>query len=1771
MPSDDTNPVLAATSSGSPDADAAQCAASQPRRPVVAPRCVSIDLEVGIKDEKIHAFAGVHGDTGAAYAFRRGDLLASLGELDEFSLPAAFVLGHNFIGFDRAHLSAAAPGLRLLQLPVVDTLCLNPLAFPRNPYHHLVKHYQDGKLQRGQLNDPELDARLTLDVFGDQLQALQDMALSAPDLLAAWHWLTTTDTTVSGLNSFFTTIRRQPRPNDGAAFEAIARYLDGQGCAVQARACIADARAFAWPLAYAMAWISVAGGNSVMPPWVRRQYPQAGQIVRRLRDTRCGDPSCAWCAERHDACKELKRWVGLDAFRPQPEDEHGHSLQQAIVEAAMAGRHVLGILPTGTGKSLCYQIPALSRYDKTGALTVVISPLVALMADQVAGLEARGIHASAAINGLLSLPERAEILDRIRLGDVGILIVAPEQLRSKAVRKVLAQREIGMWVLDEAHCISKWGQDFRPDYRYVGRFIRESAGDDELPPIMCLTATAKPEVVQDMLSHFRDRVGVELQVLNGGAKRDNLDFDFVPTTPAEKFSRVYQLLRQELPDGAQGGAIVYCASRKQTEQIAEYLEQKGVAAGFFHAGLASETKKLTQQRFIGGQLQVIAATNAFGMGIDKPDVRLVIHADMPGSLENYLQEAGRAGRDRQHARCVLLYSLPDVERQFGMSARSRLTQREIQSVLRALRALERKKRGKSDADGEVIATPAEILAEDSDGAFERDSATDDTRVRTAVSWLEEAGLLTREENHVQVFPSSLMVNSIDAAREKLAGLPVFDDVRRQMLALVQAMLGADADQGISTDELMGISGLGFDKLRAALYELERIGIASNDTALTAFVHAGVANSSQKRLDDAIALEVALVDALREAAPDLGKDGSSVLHLRHATQALKDAGHPGALPEKIVRLLGSLARDGRGEEGGTGSLRLRRLDAETIQVTLQRDWHGLVEMAGRRRQAAILAQRHLLAVLPPGVRGTDVLAETSLGKLHAALKEDVVLMSATRDSGKLLDRGLLWLHEQEVIRLNKGLAVFRPAMTIRLSNERRGFVKADFAPLKMHYDEQVVQIHVMAEYVRRGLQAVADALRLVFDYFRLERDEFLRLWLPVTQKELERQTTPASWNAIVESLNNPHQQKIVADDREQTNVLVLAGPGSGKTRVLVHRIAYLVRVRRESPHGILALAYNRHAAVEIRRRLLELLGDDARGVMVMTCHAFAMRLTGTTFRKQAVKDDIVFKDVMRDAVRLLQGDGSAPDETDVQRDRLLGGFRWVLVDEYQDIGPEQYALISAIAGRGRPDDDGRPTLFAVGDDDQNIYAFDGASVEFIRAFEADYEARPSYLVENYRSTRHIVDAANQVIAAAGSRMKVEHPIRVDKARLRTPGGGAWEKIDPVACGRVQVLQVGESGLAQAASIMGELRRLAVLDPGWDWARAAVIGRDWKSLEPVRAYCELHGIPVQMADEEAAHCWQLRETRRLLASLRAQEGQLTTAAALRELVGVQGVGAWWQVLGEAVEQYGLETDGVELPREHFIEWLADWGREFRRRQTGLLLLTAHRAKGLEFDHVAVLDGNWQRTGANEDVDASRRLYYVAMTRARQTLALADMKLGNPCLARLQDDASLLRRSLPAPAMPLQLGRRYQRLSPKDVDLSFAGRHAPSNSVQASIAALSAGAEIELRQAGERWELSDRQGRVVGRLARGYAPPHGMRWVAARVHAVIVRRRKDADPAFVDSLRCEEWEVILPELVFEPDSGISRAGNNGASGMPRKSASGTIADCPNHLSPAHARTPS
>jgi ATP-dependent DNA helicase RecQ len=1051
----------------------------------VCGRVTAIDLEVTPDDARIVSIGAAQSDDNAGLLIAKVRGSEDLKRLDAFAAASEVVVGHNITDFDLKHLGAAAPGLALLRKPVLDTLWLNPLAFPSNPYHRLVKHYKTGQLESEARNDPRADAGLSLLLLDEQIAALRHHAEKTPALVTAWHHLVAGQDHRGAYDRLFRAIRRRETPSLREGLEAAARVLAGQACPEGVAAAVETGELAGWKASYALAWISVAGGDSVTPPWVRMRIPEAGALISKLRGRDCGSAACPWCGPRNNPARLLNRWFGFDAFRSEPSDQAGRPLQEVIVEHALKGRSTLGILPTGTGKSICYQIPALAAHEKTGALTVVISPLVALMGDQIEGMRRANIANAVAVNGLLSLPERHEALERIRLGDAAMVLIAPEQLRNERVRSVIEQREIAYWVLDEAHCLSKWGHDFRPDYRYLAKAIREIAAGADPPPIIALTATAKTSVAADIVDFLRARTGASLEVIDGGAARSNLTFDVRAVGHRQKDAELVSLLKSVEAQGAPAGAIIYCASRKETERVAEYLAQHGFKADHFHARMPGERKKEVQQQFRDGTLNVIAATNAFGMGIDKPNVRLVVHNDIPGSLENYLQEAGRAGRDREPARCVLLYDPRDLERQFQMIALSRLSQKEIQQILNALRRLDRR----TARSGRVVVTAGEIMKEDRATDLEgMTDADDDTRVRTAVAWLEEAALLERRENRTRVYATCLRVPTVTEAMRRIAALSLPEPTKQKLYGVAKSLFGAPVGEGVSTDELCGVAGLSERELKHALVLLETAGVASNDTAVTIFVHVGVANATSKRLERACAAEKALVDLLRETAPDLAVDETVPLNLRLVAHAMHERGFEKMRPDMVLRHLVSLGRDGREEEGDRGSIRLLRSggNREVKLVRLQRGWDMIADVADRRRAGAEAICRFLTGRVEKGRREKDIPVETSVGDLNAALAQDLVVRARVRDVTRLLDRCLLWLHEQEIVTLGKGLTVFRPAMTIELDADTRKFTKADFAPLECFYGEKIRQIHVMRNYAERGLEDIAQAEAMAKAYFHNSR-------------------------------------------------------------------------------------------------------------------------------------------------------------------------------------------------------------------------------------------------------------------------------------------------------------------------------------------------------------------------------------------------------------------------------------------------------------------------------------------------------------------------------------------------------------------------------------------------------------------------------------------------------------------------------------------------------------
>lgn len=1695
------------------------------------PRCLCIDIETSVQSvPELRRLAAFRADTGQhlslGASFRAGELQEALDRLTE---GAAFVLGHNIRRHDLPILRGLHPGLALHALPVVDTLELSPIAFPRNPYHRLVKDY---KLVRDAVSDPLRDAQLALRLWREQFRAFEVLGEQRPEELACHHYLLTRPPE-AGAGSLFATVRRALAPTLDEVRGHLRKLCAGKACGTRVEQALdrmlADSEACR-ALAYVLAWLQVAGGNSVLPPWVRLQYPEVRRLVRELRETSCGDPACAYCATWLDPKKELTRWYGHAAFRAHPPNATGGSLQEDIARAVYAGRPVLAILPTGGGKSLCYQLPALSRHWRTGALTVVISPLQSLMKDQVDNLVKQGIYAGATLNGLLSMPERRDVLDKIRLGDVGILFVSPEQFRNRTFVGAIRQREIAAWVFDEAHCLSKWGHDFRPDYLYVSRFIRENYGSAPAP-LACFTATARREVIADIAEHLRDGLGVTLEVVDGGLARDNLHYEVMPVQKSERMALVHRLLEQEL-GRAPGGAVVFAASRKGTEDLATYLKDMGWAAACFHAGLEAGLKKDIQQAFIAGDLRVIVATNAFGMGVDKPDVRMVIHADIPGSLENYLQEAGRAGRDGQDARCILLYDAEDVEAQFGLSGRSRLSRRDIAGILRALRRHAARARS-----AEVVLTAGEILAEEDTG-IDPDNPDADTKVRIALAWLERSRFLTRNENQTRVFPASLKVGDLNDAKRRLERAGYSEEVRQNYLDLVEIIINAPAGEGITTDELMLALALPSERLIRMLQRLEQLGVLSNDLTLSVLLRKGVQQGSKERLARLGTLESALLSLLPELAPEAGGGEWQEMSLRGVCAALRDRSGIDLLPEELLILLRSLTRPfgDRGQGTGRGLIEVRVLRREALRVRLLREWSNLREIAERRRAVAAVLLEALLGKLDPGLRGVDLRVEVKLGELAGTLRQDTVIGPVLRDELAAIDAGLLYLHDNGALILDRGRTVFRSAMTIRIVPEARtrAFTNADFAPLGAHYQERILQIHVVQEYARLGLERLSEALAFVLAYFALPRLAFIRRYFAGRKEMLERATTEESYRRIVTGLCHPIQEKLVAAGTEP-NRLILAGPGAGKTRVIVHRVAYLVRVLREPPEGLLVLSFNHGAVHELRRRLVALIGRDAGGVTVLTYHALALRLTGVSLVHLDKRgEEVDFDRILDAALALLEGrselSGGEPDRL---RERLLAGYRHILVDEYQDIDTRQYALIGALAGRTLKDPDAKLSLLAVGDDDQNIYAFRGTKNEFIHRFQEDYRAQIDYLVENYRSTRHIIDAANRMIAQHRGRMKAEHPIRVNHARTREAPGGRFEALDALTHGRVHRLVVPHEPLTQAEAAMAEVRRIHSLSADADWSDFAVLARKRATLEPVRAWCEIEGLSYTVADRHRAgqpKLHQIREGRVLLALLERREGRRVKPGSLvrwhRRHKRIATDNPWQSLLGHFIEE--VESTWPEaVPARLLIEALFEFGAVARRSERGRITLsTVHGAKGREFRHVVILDGgDW--TAAS---DEERRLYYVGMTRARDTLTLCESERSpNPFSPALGPRA--LRSVAAARATRPEIGRRYCSLGMKDVDLGHAGRCMSGQPIHAALAALEVGDALRLVETRRGRELVTPAGVTVGRLASGYAMPPGQ-VLHVLVESLVWRTREQTrEPEHRRNLRMAGWWVVLPQIVVAP----------------------------------------
>ncbi|MDD4781908.1 MAG: RecQ family ATP-dependent DNA helicase, partial [Tissierellia bacterium] len=723
-------------------------------------------------DAEVVPHTGKIADFGAIRA--TGEIIheSSPQAIRNFLRESDFLCGHNVIEHDLKYLNKHIGQFSCKG--VIDTLHLSALLFPQKPYHALVK---DDKLQTDELNNPLNDSKKARDLLYDEIESFRLL----PREMKQIYYLLLKDTTE--FKDFFIYIEYMHDTDLIDVDVVIKEYFYGKICGnVNISMLIKEHKV---ELAYCLALIYADDDYSITPPWIFMRYPHVDVVMNKLRGTRC-DKGCVFCDEMMDAVNGLKRFFGYDAYR----SFDGVPLQEQAVKAAIDGNSLLAIFPTGGGKSITFQVPALMAGKNTKSLTVVISPLQSLMKDQVDNLEKNNITDAVTINGLLDPIERAEAIRRVESGDAFILYISPESLRSKSIEKLLQDRKIARFVIDEAHCFSSWGQDFRVDYLYIAEFIKKICEKKNLGymiPVSCFTATAKQNVIDDIREYFKTNLNLNLELFTASTERKNLTYKVIKKEESDKYEAVRSLLEyNKCP------TIIYVSRTKSSIEIAKRLCDDGYEARAYNGRMDKREKSKNQDDFSKGEVDIMVATSAFGMGVDKKNVGMVIHYDISDSLENYVQEAGRAGRDQSiNAKCYVLFNDEDLNKHFLLLNQTKISIQEIQQVWKAIKDTTRTR-------SRMCNSALEIARE----AGWDDGVNDiETRVKTALQALENAGYIKRGQNMPRVYADSILAKTSMEAAEKIRNSRLFTETEKeQAIRIIKSLISArsrrnDTDQG----------------------------------------------------------------------------------------------------------------------------------------------------------------------------------------------------------------------------------------------------------------------------------------------------------------------------------------------------------------------------------------------------------------------------------------------------------------------------------------------------------------------------------------------------------------------------------------------------------------------------------------------------------------------------------------------------------------------------------------------------------------------------------------------------------------------------------------------------------------------------------------------------------------------------------------------------------------------------------------------------------------
>ena len=1512
-----------------------------PQKERKADKWAFVDTEVGLKDHRVHDIGALRYDGATLH---ENDQKALESFFEEGNVD--FVCGHNIVHHDVEYLFPH-DGQQLKWL-LVDTLYVSPLLFPKRPYHHLVK---DDKLMSDQLNNPVNDCEKARELLMDEIAQWNLLPERKRNIFAA---LLCREMEFRG---FLEMIKARVSCSQTDLVNWIRSEYEGKICA---HADLASAiNQSPCGLAFALALIGTGEGSSVTPGWVLHNYPEVEYVVKTLRHTRCHE-GCSYCSRQLDIRYNLKLLFGYDSFRTY----NGEPLQENAVQTAVDGKSLLAIFPTGGGKSLTFQLPALMAGQNVHGLTVVISPLQSLMKDQVDNLADRGIADAVTINGLLDPISRSLAIERVQNGDASLLYIAPEMLRSKTIERILLARHVVRFVIDEAHCFSAWGQDFRVDYLYIGKFIKEyqekkfGGKPFEQIPVSCFTATAKQKVVQDICDYFKQWLNIDFRLFASTASRTNLRYSVIHVeSDDDKYSRLRALIETD-----DSPTIVYVSRTKRTRELAEKLTRDGLKALPYNGKMDADEKVHNQDAFMSDKVRIIVATSAFGMGVDKSDVGLVVHYDISDSLENYVQEAGRAGRDPHlNAKCFVLYSDNDLDKHFILLNQTKLSISEIQQVWKAVKDF-------TKARPSVSCSALEIARQ----AGWDDSVSDiETRVRTALSALEQSGYIERGTNVPHVYATGITVKNMDEARKRIVESPLFSrDEIENAVRIIKSLISQkhiakaqDSEAESRVDYLADILGLSKKDIVSAVERMRQDGILADTLDITAYLQD--VSSTQRKPRQMLENYAKLERYILEHIPD---ESLCISYKQLNDNAVHD-GIETSTEKSIRTLLYFLTVKGYASKKEDGARNIIVTKKDDIGNTIKRfekrieacrfiiEW--LYKITEEKEKALKGGGSERDALLKEEGTTTDAdnyQTATGLRQNSDALQFSVVELLKEMQSGgnslfmcsadmQLEDvkEALLYLSKIGALKLEGGFLVLYNAMSIRRIKEAKYRYKVDdYRMLNEFYKQKIQQIHIVGEYANLMVKDYDAALQYVQDYFQMDYQRFVGKYFRGDRKsEIERNLTPAKYKKLFGGLSA--RQKEIIDDKESRCIVVAAGPGSGKTRVLVHKLASLMLLEDVKHEQLLMLTFSRASATEFKQRLMDLIGNAAHFVEIKTFHSYCFDLLGRVGNLEEVGD------VVKKAAEMI-------DAGEVEPNRI--GKTVLVIDEAQDMNKDDFALVSALMKANE-----EMRVIAVGDDDQNIYEFRGSDSRYMYLLSQVKGGRLIEMTQNYRSSRHIVDVANVFAQGISKRIK-SNPIVSESEEngfvkiAQYPSGYMYEPVVNDVVNRNEGSTCVLTQTNEEAAIM-----LALLN------RRGIKGKLVQSMDGFR-FCNLaearyfikvirEGIGKSKSPVVNDELWQ-----------EAKQKTFACYAVSKALPYLQRC----VEIFERTNRTKYYSDLCEFLFESSVEDFCDVsGAE-------VVVSTIHKSKGMEYDNVYMLI-----TAPRHYDDEARRQYYVAMTRAKRVLSI------------------------------------------------------------------------------------------------------------------------------------------------------------------------------------------